>query len=170
MSYTYEYPRPMVTVDAAVFTVREGALEVLLIQRGHEPAKGKWALPGGFLDMDEELVDAAARELLEETSVSGIELALAGVFGTVDRDPRGRVITMTFAGLADWRNHTPKGGDDAVDARWFAVTTLPELAFDHGDMIGRCLHFFREVLGQETPSIAFPPPLTREMLQASMDK
>ena len=168
MAYTYEYPRPMVTVDAAVFTVHDGALEILLIQRGHEPAKGKWALPGGFLEMDEELVDAAARELKEETGISGIALVLAGVFGTVGRDPRGRVITMTFVGLVDWREHAPKGGDDAVEARWFAVSDLPEMAFDHIDMIACCRQHFRMVLGQKTPSIVLPASITREMLSQSL--
>ena len=170
MSYTYEYPRPMVTVDAAVFTVRDRVLEILLIQRGHEPAKGKWALPGGFLEMDEELVDAAARELKEETGLSGIALTLAGVFGTVGRDPRGRVITTTFAGLVDWREHAPKGGDDAVEARWFAVTDLPELAFDHGDMITCCLRHFRMALGQERPLVVLPASISWEMLRKSLQE
>lgn len=139
MPYTYEYPRPMVTVDAGVFTLRDGRLEVLLIRRGRDPFKGAWALPGGFLEMDEELLTGALRELEEETGVTGVSLSFAGVFGKVGRDPRGRVITVTFAGLVDWREHAPRGADDAAEARWFAVGALPDMAFDHEEMIACCV-------------------------------
>lgn len=151
MPHTYEYPRPMVTVDAAVFTVRNERLEILLIRRGNDPYKGSWALPGGFLEMDEELETAATRELEEETGVRGVNLAYAGVFGKVGRDPRGRVITVTFAGLTDWRLHAPKGADDAAEAQWFPVDALPAMAFDHENMVAQCTRWLRAHQGADLP-------------------
>ncbi len=129
--YTYPYPRPMVTVDAVVFTVIEDSLAVLLIKRGRPPFLGMWALPGGFLDMDEELEAAAARELAEETGLKGIRLEQFHTFGGIGRDPRGRVITIAYVGLADYRQRAPKAGDDAADARWMLVHDLPKLSADH---------------------------------------
>jgi 8-oxo-dGTP diphosphatase len=125
----------MVTVDAVVFTVRDARLEVLLIRRGHEPFKGLWALPGGFLDMDEELEAAAARELFEETGVTGIRLEQFHTFGAVHRDPRGRVITVAYVGLADWRVQTIRAADDAAEVSWKPAADLPRLACDHNSVI-----------------------------------
>ena len=133
--YTYDYPRPMVTVDAVVFTKREGRREVLLIERKHDPFAGTWALPGGFVDMDETLEQAAARELEEETGLRGVALEQCHTFGDPGRDPRGRSVSVAFAAEVDWRKHRPRGGDDAAQARWFPVDALPSLAFDHRDIV-----------------------------------
>jgi 8-oxo-dGTP diphosphatase len=133
--YVYEYPRPAVTVDAVVFTMREGRREVLLIERKHAPFAGTWALPGGFVEMEEPLEAAALRELEEETGVTGVTLAQLGAFGDPNRDPRGRTIAVAFWGETDWRQHAPEGGDDAAKAAWFPVDALPPLAFDHGEMV-----------------------------------
>ncbi len=138
--YEYEYPRPMVVTDAIVFTVRDEKLEVLLIQRGHEPWKGFWALPGGFVELDEELETASARELAEETSVTGVELIQFHTFGQVERDPRGRVITVAYLGVADWRALQPRHGDDAADVAWVPVDKLPLLACDHNLIIEQALN------------------------------
>ena len=134
--YTYDWPRPMVTVDAIVFAIDDDETKALLIKRGGEPFKGKWAIPGGFVEMDEELKDAAARELAEETSLTGIELEQMHTFGTIGRDPRGRQITIVFSGITGPENMDVKGGDDAEEARWFDINALPqEIAFDHRDVI-----------------------------------
>jgi len=138
--YVYDWPRPMVTVDALLFAVCGGRRSVLLIRRGHEPFKGLWALPGGFLEMDEELVDAAKRELFEETGITGVELKQMHTFGTVGRDPRGRMITVVYTATLD-KEIEPKPGDDAVEAKWFDVENLPELAFDHCEVFEKGLGF-----------------------------
>lgn len=141
--YVYPYPRPMVTVDAIVLTVRDGRLEVLLIKRGHEPFLGMWALPGGFLEMEEELGDAAARELLEETGVSDLRLEQFHAFGGVHRDPRGRVITIAYVGLVDWRKCAPQAADDAADTGWLPVADLPKLASDHNNVVACAVRWLR---------------------------
>jgi 8-oxo-dGTP diphosphatase len=135
MSYTYEYPRPALTVDAVVFRNNCDKTEVLLIQRDRYPFEGMWALPGGFVEMDETLEQAVNRELKEETGLSGIELKQLHAFSEVGRDPRGRTVSVTFYGIAGKDNSKVKGGDDARDARWFPVDDLPELAFDHDEII-----------------------------------
>jgi 8-oxo-dGTP diphosphatase len=130
--YVYEWPRPMVTVDAVVFAHDRNGWKVLLIRRGHEPFKGQWAVPGGFVGMDEELEDAAARELREETNLAGVELTQLHTFGTCGRDPRGRQITIVFTGIAESATDDIKAGDDANQAKWFNIEKLPDnLAFDH---------------------------------------
>jgi 8-oxo-dGTP diphosphatase len=132
--YIYEWPRPMVTVDALIFAVCGGRKSVLLIKRGNEPYKGLWAVPGGFVEMDEELETAAARELFEETGIEGIELKQMHTFGTVGRDPRGRQITVVFTATVD-KEIKPTAGDDAAEAKWFDIEDLPQLAFDHDKVI-----------------------------------
>ena len=134
MSFTYAYPRPAVTVDAAVFKETGSGIEILLIQRGNEPFKDGWALPGGFMDMEETLEEAIYRELAEETGLKRIKLQQLQAFSTLDRDPRGRTITIVFYGmLLDEQQAT--AGDDASDASWFPIDSLPELAFDHAEVI-----------------------------------
>ncbi|MBN1974446.1 MAG: NUDIX hydrolase [Sedimentisphaerales bacterium] len=133
--YTYEWPRPMVTVDAVVFKRCRENTALLLIKRKNDPYKGKWAFPGGFVDMDEELEDAAIRELAEETSLKGVHLEQMHTFGKVGRDPRGRQITIAFMGFTDEKNANIKAGDDAAQARWFDIENLPqEMAFDHDEV------------------------------------
>lgn len=115
------YPRPSVTVDIAVFTPIGGRLCVLLIRRGGHPFLGSWALPGGFIDMDEDLPRAAQRELREETSLDGLPLVQLGAFGAPGRDPRTRIVTVAYLALAPRGSVSPRAGDDAADAQWFAV-------------------------------------------------
>jgi len=126
----------MVTADAAVFTHTGGKIRILLIKRGREPFKGRWALPGGFVNMDEELEDAVVRELEEETGLTGVHLEQMRTFGTLGRDPRGRVITIVFMGIAKEDQTTIEAGDDAAQAQWFDIEELPEdLAFDHDEIL-----------------------------------
>jgi 8-oxo-dGTP diphosphatase len=122
----------MVTVDAAVFTFRDSKARLLLINRRHDPYRGQWAIPGGFIEMDEELEDAVARELAEETGLTGIALEQMRTFGTVGRDPRGRQITVVFMGIVGEEQSSVRAGDDAAEAQWFDIDDLPpNMAFDH---------------------------------------
>ena len=124
----------MLTVDAAVFRQREGKTEILLIRRDRPPFEGQWALPGGFVDMDETLEEAVARELEEETNITGVELKQLHAFSTLGRDPRGRTISVVFWGvLKDGQKAT--AGDDAREANWFDINDLPGLAFDHREVV-----------------------------------
>jgi len=131
MSFTYKYPRLMLTVDAVVFRQFDSKVEVLLIQRKHDPFAGMWALPGGFVDMEETVEQAVVRELEEETGLKVENLKQLFTFSEIGRDPRGRSVSVTFFGLAEKDNSSVKGGDDASDAQWFQIDQLPELAFDH---------------------------------------
>ena len=134
--YIYDWPRPMVTVDAVVFSLSEGRTQVLLVNRGKEPYKGKWAVPGGFIEIDEELEDAVARELSEETGLTGVKLEQMRTFGKCGRDPRGRQISIAFIGIATEGQDKICSGDDAAKAQWFDIEELPEdMAFDHDEMI-----------------------------------
>jgi 8-oxo-dGTP diphosphatase len=134
MAYTYEYPRPAVTVDVVVFCRFPDDWKVLLIRRGNPPFKDCWALPGGFVEMYEKLVESAERELMEETGLSGIHLKQFRAYGDPGRDPRGRTVGVIFYGFTKAENSAAKGGDDASEADWFSIEHFPTLAFDH-DMI-----------------------------------
>lgn len=125
--FTYNYPRPAVTTDAILISP---AKTVLLIERGREPYKGTWALPGGFIDMDEELDVACQRELEEETGIKLEGLKQFKAFGGVNRDPRHRTISVIFYCFTE-AEIQPTAGDDAANARWFPIDDFPELAFDH---------------------------------------
>ncbi len=131
--YEYKYPRPMVTVDMVVLTADRK--NIVLIKRRNEPCKGCWALPGGFIEMDETLEESAVRELREETLLSGIKLTKFDVFGDPGRDPRGRTITIAFWGICD-NPADAHADDDAAELEWFSLDNLPELAFDHAKIIG----------------------------------
>jgi 8-oxo-dGTP diphosphatase len=131
--YTYKYPRPAVTVDILVF--RKKMSEVLLIKRLHPPFEGKWALPGGFMDMDETLEAAAVRELEEETGLSGIELKQLHAFSALDRDPRHRTVSVAFYGVLENEQTLARAGSDAKEAEWFNLNDLPPLAFDHDKIL-----------------------------------
>ena len=134
--YIYDWPRPMVSVDAVVFGFFRNEAKVLLINRGNEPFKGQWALPGGFVDIDEELEDAVVRELEEETGLVDVPLEQMHTFGDVGRDPRGRQITIVFMGIATKGQNKIKAGDDAAEVRWFDIKNLPkDLAFDHNEVV-----------------------------------
>ncbi len=125
--FTYSYPRPAVTVDAILISKQNS---VLLIERGREPFKGRWALPGGFVDMDESLETACQRELEEETGILISDFIQFKAFGAVDRDPRHRTISVIFYAFTP-DELIANAGDDAVNAQWFPLDQLPELAFDH---------------------------------------
>jgi len=138
--YTYEFPRPMVTVDAIL--VREGGRpgaprEVLLVRRGQEPFEGMWAIPGGFVEMDEDLARAARRELMEETGLDVDSLEQFRTFGKPGRDPRGRQITVAYLAIVSRELPSPRAGDDAAEAGWFGLDALPPLAFDHAEVLAR---------------------------------
>ena len=138
MSYTYKYPRPAVTADMIVLT-DEPEPQILLIQRGDEPFKGCWAFPGGFMNMDETTEQCARRELKEETGLDIEEVQQVGAYSTVDRDPRGRTITVAYI------THVPQilpvtGLDDAAEAKWWPINALPPLAFDHAQILRDALH------------------------------
>jgi 8-oxo-dGTP diphosphatase len=131
MSKLTNYPRPSVSVDLVIFTIAEDDLKVLLIRRGQEPFKGRWALPGGFVDIDESPEHAAARELEEEVGVTNVYLEQLYTFGDPKRDPRGRVISVSYFALVDAERQRIVAASDAADARWHSVFDPPSLAFDH---------------------------------------
>lgn len=130
-NFCYEYPRPAVTTDCAIFRRDGGELNILLIQRGSEPYKGKWALPGGFMQMDETADECAKRELYEETEIKDIQLKQLYTFTDVNRDPRGRTVSIAYTGIINSQDSVIKAGDDAEHAQWFNIKDIPELAFDH---------------------------------------
>ena len=135
MAYTYEYPRSALTVDCVVFGFDEGDLKILLIQRGLEPFKGRWALPGGFVRMSETLEAAALRELREETNLSDVFLEQLYTFGEVERDPRGRTVSVAYYALVALAERPIAAATDASNAAWFSVSELPTLAFDHDQIV-----------------------------------
>ena len=135
MVYQYDYPRPAVTVDAAVFAISGGTVKILLIQRKHDPFAGFFALPGGFVEMDESLDHAAKRELAEETGLDGVPLTQLGAYGDVGRDPRGRVISVVFWGKLAAPPDGLRADSDAAALGWFPLAALPPLAFDHNKII-----------------------------------
>lgn len=129
-----------ITVDAVIFNKEKGVLRILLVQRKKDPFKGQWALPGGFLEQDEELKTGAKRELEEETGLIVENLQQIGAFGKPTRDPRGRMISIAFTALLNEEQEV-KGNDDASDAKWFDTNSLPELAFDHSAIIKEALSY-----------------------------
>ncbi len=135
MSKLNDYPRPSVTVDLVIFTIAEDDLKVLLIRRGQEPFKGRWALPGGFVEIDESLERAAARELKEEVGVTNVYLEQLFTFGEPKRDPRGRVISVSYFALVDAERQRLVASSDAAEAQWRSVFDAPKLAFDHARIL-----------------------------------
>ena len=141
--YTYDYPRPAVTSDIAVLRLEE-IPEILLIQRKESPFKDMWALPGGFMEMEESLEEAARRELLEETGIHAGELIRFDTYDSPGRDPRGRTITQVFVMIWKKEMGRPESGSDAADLRWFGLTELPDLAFDHARILADVIRMIRE--------------------------
>ncbi len=139
MLYKYKYPRAALSVDCVVFGRDGKHLKVLLIQRGQEPFKGCWALPGGFVNLDETLDEAARRELREETSLTKVPLDQLQAFSALHRDPRERVVSVAFYALVQVSEHRAKAGDDAASVQWCPVSKLPRLAFDHADILRTAL-------------------------------
>jgi len=138
-AYTYDYPRPMVTVDVVVFTIIDDDLRVLLVKRRVAPFEGGWAIPGGFVQMDESLDDAARRELAEETNVSEIYLEQLYTFGAPGRDPRGRVISVAYYALISAEHRDLIAATDSAEVAWASVYKLPTLAFDHAEIVDYAL-------------------------------
>lgn len=143
MPYTYEYPRPAVTADCIVIT-REPVPRVLLIERGNPPFKGCWALPGGFMEMDETTEECAVRELEEETGLKVDKIHLVGAYSKLGRDPRGRTVTTAYLAIADEAT-AATGQDDAAKAQWFPIDALPPLAFDHADIMRDAITTFKHL-------------------------
>lgn len=143
MSYTYKYPRPAVTTDCVVIT-KEQEPKVLLIQRGNEPYKGCWAFPGGFMNMDETAEQCALRELQEETGLDLEHIQQIGAYTKVDRDPRGRTISIAYLAVID-SPMAVSGMDDAANAAWFPIDSLPELAFDHQEIMTDAVTLFKRI-------------------------
>ena len=141
-TYTYKYPHPSVTADCVIFGFDGVAIKILLIQRGIEPFKGKWAFPGGFMKIDETAEECAKRELEEETGLKNAAVEQFYTFSDVNRDPRERVITVAHYALV--RLSEVKGGDDAASARWFAMDEVPSLAFDHDRILRMAVNRLKE--------------------------
>ena len=133
--FTYKYPHPAVTTDCVIFGFDGSSINIILIERGLDPYKGAWALPGGFLSMDETVEEGARRELREETNIQDIYLEQFHVFSEVDRDPRERVLTVAFFALVSKNDFQVIAGDDASKAQWHEWNHLPSLAFDHVEII-----------------------------------
>lgn len=133
--YKYKYPHAAITTDSVVFGFDGKQLYILLIERGLEPYKGCWALPGGFMRMDETLEDGALRELREETGVRNIIMRQFHAFSNINRDPRERVVTIAFYALVRPSDYQVIGGDDAAKAQWYPIDKLPKLAFDHSEIV-----------------------------------
>ncbi|MBR5203673.1 MAG: NUDIX hydrolase [Bacteroidaceae bacterium] len=140
--FCYRYPHPAVTTDCVIFGFDGEHLQVLLIERGIEPYKGKWAFPGGFLKMDETAEEGALRELKEETGLEGAYMEQFHTFSAPERDPRERVITIAYYALV--KIQEVKGGDDAASARWFPLDDIPSLAFDHDYILRMATQRLRE--------------------------
>lgn len=139
MGFSYKYSRPALTVDALIVAQRISQTMILLILRKADPYKGKWALPGGFVEITETLEEACKRELWEETGLRGIELQQFYTFDALDRDPRERIISTVFYGKAD-ETFLVVGGDDAKKAQWFPILSLPKMAFDHSEIISKFIY------------------------------
>lgn len=157
--FQYEHARPSVTVDCVVAGVdlSEEDLKVLLVQRGEEPYRGWWALPGGFVRMDETLEQAAARELDEESGLRDVYLEQLYTFGQPDRDPRDRVISVAYMALVNMEGRLPEATTDAVDAGWFSLDELPRLAFDHSTIIDMALERLRGKVTYQAVAFEFLP-------------
>ncbi len=164
-----KYPKPAVTVDVVIVALRDNELQVLLIKRETEPYRGKWALPGGFVNIDEALEAAARRKLEEETGVSHVYLEQLYTFGELERDPRGRVISVAYIALVP-APLTVHGGSDTGDAQWWPLTSMPELAFDHSDIVQYAVTRLRYKI--EYSAVGFrlmPPEFTLSELQKAYE-
>ena len=149
MPHTYEYPRPALTVDCVVFGLDEEDLKVMLIQRGLPPFEGEWALPGGFVRVEETVDEAARRELEEEIGLSKVFLEQLYTFNAVDRDPRERVVSVAYYALVNLGDHRVQAATDAREAAWFPVDDMPSLAFDHAEILGAALERLRGKLSYQ---------------------
>src|SRR5262245_1329467 len=163
---SYSHPRPALTVDCVVFGFDEEDLKVLLIERDLEPFAGKWALPGGFVHIDETLEEAARRELAEETGVDKVYLEQLYTFGALERDPRERVVSVAYYALVKLSDHRIQAATDARSAAWFAVSDTPSLAFDHDRILQAALERLKgKVRYQPIGFELLPPKFTLSQLQ-----
>jgi 8-oxo-dGTP diphosphatase len=153
----FRMPKVTMTTDIVIFTIREGHLEILLIQRSNPPFQGWWALPGGLVEEDEDLDVCARRELEEETKVAGIALEQLHTFGAPQRDPRGRLVTVAYYTLVRPDLLNPKAASDAANVRWFEVDKLPSLAFDHAAIIAMARGRLRFRLDESVDAFGFLP-------------
>lgn len=180
MAYTYDYPRPALTVDCVVFGYQaDAALKVLLIQRKLPPYKGQWALPGGFVQMEESVDAAAMRELKEETGVADVFLEQLYTFGALGRDPRDRIISVTYYALISLQSHPVQAASDANDAQWFELADLPVLGFDHKEILECAIARLRAKIRYEPIGFELLPnvftlsqlqKLYEQILQRDLDK
>lgn len=162
--YCYRYPHPAVTTDCVIFGFDGQGLQVLLVERGIEPYKGRWAFPGGFLRMDESAYEGALRELKEETRLATAYLKQLHTFSEVDRDPRERVITIAYYALV--KQTEVKGGDDAAKAEWFPLAEIPPLAFDHDKILEKAVAELRHQIHFEPIGFELlPEKFTMSQLQ-----
>jgi 8-oxo-dGTP diphosphatase len=169
--HTYRHARPALAVDCVVLAFEEGALSLLLIRRGIEPFAGRWALPGGFVRIDETLEEAARRELREETGLTDVYLEELRSFSRVDRDPRERVVSVAFVALVRGRSTAVNEGSDAAEARWFPIDGQPPLAFDHGEILEAARARLRsrlrnQPIGFELLPARFPLRALQELYEA----
>ena len=165
--HCYQYPHPAVTTDVAVFTIRDQKLQLLLVQRADEPYQSMWALPGGFLEIDEDLEACAKRELAEETGICGVYLEQLYTFGSPSRDPRERIISVTYYALVPSDRLQPKAASDAIEAQWFALDQMPPLAFDHQQIVALAQRRLAAKLDYSTIAFQFmPETFTLSELQA----
>ena len=166
MPHTYQYARAALTVDCVVFGYDEGELKVLLIERALEPFKGRWALPGGFVRVDETLDKAALRELSEEAGLKDVFLEQLYTFGSVDRDPRERVVSVAYYALVKLSDHRARAATDASNAEWFPISKVPKLAFDHGEILAAALGRLKGKVRYEPIGFELlPPKFTLSQLQ-----
>jgi 8-oxo-dGTP diphosphatase len=176
MSFTYKYARPSLTVDCIIFGLDESSkLKVLLIQRANDPFINHWALPGGFVDMDEDLEAAALRELKEETGVTNVFIEQLFTFGAPDRDPRGRVVSVTYYALVNLKQHQIIADSDAKDVKWFDINQLPALAFDHNKIMSSAITRLRgkvryQPIGFELLPEAFTLTELQNLYETILDK
>jgi 8-oxo-dGTP diphosphatase len=157
MNYSYAYPHPAVTTDIVIFSVRDAVLNALLIRRKSAPYKGRWALPGGFVRIDESVDACAVRELEEETGIRDVYLEQLYTFGEPKRDPRERVISVAYFALAPSQGLSLQAGTDAADVAWYAVDELPNLAFDHLEIIETARARLRAKLEYSTVGLKLMP-------------
>jgi 8-oxo-dGTP diphosphatase len=170
MPFTYPYPHPAVTVDILLFALREDDLQVLLIQRRNDPFAGRWAFPGGFVEIDEDLDVAALRELQEETGVTDVTVEQLHTFGAPKRDPRERVISVVYSALIRPDQHLVRADSDAAAAGWFSVRRPPRLAFDHAAILALARSRL-EAAVQHSPAIfrLLPPRFTMTALHRAYE-
>jgi ADP-ribose pyrophosphatase YjhB (NUDIX family) len=155
--YCYAYPHPAVTTDIVIFTILHERLKLLLIQRGNAPFRGFWSLPGGFVGLNESLDACAARELEEETGISGVYLEQIYSFGAPDRDPRERVISIAYYAMVPADSVHIRAASDASQVGWFDLQRLPSLAFDHQDIVALAQGRLKAKLNYSTIAFQFMP-------------